>query len=31
LIDDPSRLAEIIDEKPDFLEKITPVLEKFWP
>lgn len=31
LIDDPSRLAEIIDEKPDFLQKITPVLEKFWP
>lgn len=31
LIDDPSRLVEIIDEKPDVLEKITPVLEKFWP
>ena len=31
LIDDRSRLAEIIDEKPDFLEKIAPVLEKFWP
>ena len=31
LIDDRSRLAEIIDEKPDFLQKITPVLEKFWP
>ena len=31
LIDDRSRLAEIIDEKSDFLEKITPVLEKFWP
>ena len=31
LIDDPSRLAEIIDEKPDFLQKITLVLEKFWP
>ena len=31
LIDDPSRLAEIIDEKPDFLEKIIPVLENFWP
>ena len=31
LIDDHSRLAEIIDEKSGFLEKITPVLEKFWP
>ena len=31
LIDDRSRLAEIIDEKSGFLEKITPVLEKFWP
>ena len=31
LIDDRSRLEEIIDEKSGFLEKITPVLEKFWP
>ncbi|MBB1557004.1 MAG: threonylcarbamoyl-AMP synthase [candidate division SR1 bacterium] len=31
LIGDRSRLAELIDEKPDFLEKITPVLQKFWP
>lgn len=31
LIDDRSRLIEIIDEKSGFLEKIAPVLEKFWP